>query len=162
MPSMPWSGGRLPARIGQQLLPTIAKGTPMDDHPTAADLQRIPLLAGLSPDLLAILAMRFDIEEFGVGRNIVTEGDAGYAFYVIDAGKATVTREGEALRMLGGGDFFGEIAILAEGRRTATVTAVEPVVAWVMFGTSFRALEIDRPDVANALQEAMRDRLATG
>lgn len=93
---------------------------------------------------------------------MVTEGQAGYAFYVLESGKATVTRDGDELRTLEPGDFFGEIAILGGGRRTATVTATEPVVAWVMFGTTFRTLQMARPDVAEALQDAMRQRLATG
>ena len=55
---------------------------------------------------------------------------------------------------------FGEIAILGEGRRTATVTATEPVVVWTMFGTLFRDLQATRPDVAAALEAAMAERLA--
>lgn len=133
----------------------------MADHPTADDLQRAPLFADLPPEARQALAERFDVEEFDVGRKVVTEGRAGYAFYVVSEGSATVTHDGEELRTLTAGDFFGEIAILGEGRRTATVTVTETVEAWVLFGTAFRELEMDRPDVAAALQEAMRQRLAT-
>ena len=87
---------------------------------------------------------------------------AGYAFYVLDQGQVSVSHEGQVLRTLGPGDFFGEIAILGGGRRTASVTATGPTTVWKLFGTSFRELEKIRPDISEALQEAMRQRLATG
>lgn len=132
------------------------------DHPTADALLASPLLAVLSPDARAELAQRFDVEEFESGHRIVTEGSAGYAFYVIAGGTVEVSAEGRPLRTLGVGDFFGEISILGEGRRTATVTAVGPVEVWSLFGTTFRVLQLNRPDVADALTAAMNDRLATG
>ena len=55
------------------------------------------------------------------------EGAPGYALFVILEGTATVTSSDDPLRALGPGDFFGEIALLAGGRRTATVTATSPV-----------------------------------
>ncbi len=84
--------------------------------------------------------------------------NSGYSFYLLDPGSVSVKHEGREVRTLG--DFFGEIAILGEGRRTATVTAIEPGVAWSLFGTSFRTLQAERPDVADALQSAMTQRLA--
>jgi CRP-like cAMP-binding protein len=130
------------------------------DSPTADDLARIPLLAGLTDEARGVLAERFEVEEFDAGRQLVTEGRAGYSFYLLDSGAVSVTHEGREVRTLGPGDFFGEIAILGEGRRTATVTATEPGVAWSLFGTSFRALQAERPDVADALEAAMTERLA--
>ena len=130
------------------------------DHPTADDLARVPLLAHLTDDVRQVLADRFEVEEFDAGRQLVTEGRAGYSFYLLDRGTVSVTHEGREVRTLGPGDFFGEIAILGEGRRTATVTATEPGLAWSLFGTSFRALQADRPDVADALESAMTERLA--
>ena len=126
------------------------------DHPTADDLARFALLAGLTDEARQVLADRFEVEEFDAGRQLVTEGRAGYSFYLLDRGTVSVTHEGREVRTLGAGDFFGEIAILGEGRRTAT----EPGVAWSLFGTSFRALQAERPDVADALEAAMTERLA--
>jgi CRP-like cAMP-binding protein len=123
------------------------------DHPTADDLARFP--PGLTAESRQVLADRFEVEEFDAGRQLVTEGRAGYSFYLLDSGTVSVTHEGREVRTLGPGDFFGEIAILGEGRRTATVT-----VAWSLFGTSFRSLQVERPDVADALESAMTDRLA--
>jgi CRP-like cAMP-binding protein len=130
------------------------------DHPTADDLARVPLLAHLTDDARQVLADRFEVEEFDAGRQLVTEGRAGYSFYLLDRGKVSVTHEGREVRTLSAGDFFGEIAILGEGRRTATVTATEAGVVWSLFGTSFRSLQAERPDVAEALQSAMSERLA--
>jgi CRP/FNR family transcriptional regulator, cyclic AMP receptor protein len=132
------------------------------DQPTAADLARIPLLSELSDDARAALAAVMETEISDTGHAVVTEGRHGYAFYVIASGTADVVHDGQPLRQLGPGDFFGEIAIMGEGRRTATVLATSPLITWVLFGASFRALEKDRPEVATALQEAMRERLATG
>lgn len=129
------------------------------DHPTAADLARAPLFAGLDEHVRSRLAEQMDVKHFDAGRAIVTEGSAGYVFYVIASGEAAVTHDGERVRQLGPGDHLGEIAILGSGRRTATVTAISDVDAWSLFGTRFRALEAEQPDVAKALVAAMEARL---
>jgi CRP-like cAMP-binding protein len=132
------------------------------DHPTAADLLAVPLFAGLSDEFRDHLSTEFDIEEHQAGHAIVREGAPGYAFYVVASGSLSVTQDGRELRTLGAGDFFGEISISGDGRRTATVTATSLVVVWVLFGTDFRVLEESRPDVAQALHAAIEERLATG
>lgn len=129
-------------------------------HPAADDLARIPLFAGLHAEARQVLSDRFEIEEFDTGQRLVTEGRSGYAFYILDRGHASVAHEGREVRKLDPGDFFGEIAILGDGRRTATVTATEPGTMWTLFGTSFRMLRTDRPDAASALQDAKTERLA--
>ena len=133
------------------------------DHVSAADLAAVPLFADLPDSFLSAIAERFEVERHQPGHTIVAEGRAGYSFYVLAASTATVTRDGQVLRTLGVGDFFGEIAILGpQGRRTATVTADDDVVVWELFGTSFRTLQMESPDVAQALEQAMRARLAAG
>jgi CRP-like cAMP-binding protein len=133
----------------------------MHAGPTAEDLGKIPLLAGLSDAARAVLAQRFEVEEYPAGAAIVTEGRAGYAFYIIAEGLAGVLHEGRHLREMGPGDYFGEISIMGEGRRTASVVAATPLVAWVLFGTSFRELQVSEPEVAEELQRVMTERLAT-
>ena len=133
----------------------------MDDrHPTASNLAEVPLLADLTDEARDVLARRFHVEEFEPGARLVTEGRPGYTFYVLAAGHVSVEHEGASVRQLGPGDHVGEIAILGKGRRTATVVATEPVVAWTLFGTDFRVLQAERPDVADALEQAMSQRLA--
>ena len=120
----------------------------------------MPLLSSLSDDALSTLAERFEVRYFDPGAAIVREGRHGYSFYVIRDGHAAVAHAGEEVRKLGPGDFFGEIAIMGGGKRTATVTAVDRVTAWELFGTTFRELEVDRPEAAAALKQAMQERLA--
>jgi CRP/FNR family cyclic AMP-dependent transcriptional regulator len=132
------------------------------EHLTASDLLDVPLLAGLSPEFRTRLAQEFEVEDHAAGHVIVREGASGYAFYVIRSGTVSVTQAERELRTLGPGDFFGEISISGEGRRTASVTATSPVVAWVLFGTTFRELETAEPAVAEGLTAAIRERLATG
>ena len=129
-------------------------------HPSPEQLATVPLLAGLPDEYLRALAGYFEVEEHAAGHAIVREGSSGYAFYVVASGAVAVTQDGAELRRLGAGDFFGEISIIGEGRRTATVTALEPTVVWELFGTSFRVLQADHPDLAAALEAAMQQRLA--
>jgi len=123
------------------------------------DLARIPLFAQLTPDARSALAPRLSVEEFTPGQQMVAQGDSGYSVFLIADGRAAATQDDKHLGYLGVGDYFGEIAVLTgEGRRTATVTAVTPVVAWVMFGASFRSLQRSEPKVAAELQRVMSER----
>jgi CRP-like cAMP-binding protein len=131
-------------------------------QPQPEELARVPLLSSLSEDVLSTLATRFEVRYFDPGAAMVSQGRHGYSFYVIRDGHASVARDGQELRRLGPGDYFGEIAIMGEGRRTATVTAADRVTVWELFGTSFRELEAERPEVAAVLQQAMQERLAEG
>ena len=79
---------------------------------------------------------------------------------MLTGGTATVTCDGECVADLGPGDFFGEIAILGDGRRSATVTASSPSSLLVMFGSEFRRLEAAHPDIAARIRGAMEERLA--
>jgi CRP-like cAMP-binding protein len=131
-------------------------------QPKPEELAGVPLFAGLTDQARAALAKRFEVRHFHPGDRMLTEGRSGYSFFVIQDGQASVEHDGQELRTLGAGDFCGEIAILGQGRRTATVTATGDVTAWELFGTAFRELEDDQPDVAASLEQAMRDRLAAG
>jgi CRP-like cAMP-binding protein len=77
-------------------------------------------------------------------------------------GSAAVTTNEGTLTNLGPGDFFGEIAILGDGRRTATVTTTSPSQLLVMYGTEFRRLQTAHPDIAGRIAEAMRQRVSVG
>ena len=94
------------------------------------------------------------------GQSLVSEGAAGYVFFVIAEGTAGVERDGVFLRELGPGDHFGEIAILDGGRRTATVVATSDVRILAMFGTELRRLEAELPDLADRIRTTMHDRLS--
>lgn len=131
-------------------------------RPTADDLASQPLFSRMQRPTLEALAAAFEIETHTPGHRIVGEGDHGYAFYVVAAGTVLVRRGDELVRRLGPGDFFGEVAMDArpDGRRSATVTAETATTLWVMFGTSFRELQMSQPEMAETISATMRERLA--
>ena len=122
------------------------------------DLASVPLFDTLDSDQLANIARWFHEQNAGAGRKLVGEGAPGYTFFVLVEGTAQVSSEGESLGDLSPGDFFGEMAILGTGRRTATVTSTSPVRLLVMFGSEFRQLEAALPEIASRLTEAMQTR----
>ena len=127
-------------------------------HPTPEQLASLPLFASLNRQQLIDLARLIEVEEFSAGRSIVREGVAGYAFYLLIDGTAEVRHGDTVVRTLGPQDHFGEVAMMENSRRTASVVAVEPCVIWSMFGTTFRVLEADHPEIAKVLQEAADSR----
>jgi CRP/FNR family transcriptional regulator, cyclic AMP receptor protein len=124
----------------------------------AADLAPIPLFAGLSDSELDEIACWFEPKTVSEGVSLAGEGAVGYSFFVIADGNAVVTSNGTELATLGPGDFFGEVAILGDGRRTACVTTTSPSQLLVMFGAEFRRLQERHPDVAARLDAAMEER----
>jgi CRP-like cAMP-binding protein len=131
--------------------------------PAPDELAEVVLFSDLSPEQCLIVSGWLEIEEFPAGRVLAEQGAAGYAFYVVRDGTATVTVDGASVRQLSTGDFFGEISILFEGRRTATVTASTPMTVWSMFGTRFRELQQGYPEIAEAITRSAQSRRdATG
>jgi len=126
---------------------------------SAAQLASIPLFESLSVSDLHELAGWFDVQEASEGVRLTGEGAAGYSFYVLLEGNAAVVADGSTLADLGPGDFFGEMAILGDGRRMATVTTTSPARLLFMFGTEFRRLQAAQPDVAARIEETVRRRL---
>ncbi len=123
------------------------------------ELAAIPLFSSLSESDLRELVTWFDVRTVSEGVRLTGEGAAGYSFFVLAQGSAAVTSEGATLATLGPGDFFGEVAILGDGRRSATVTTTSSAKLFVMFGTEFRQLQQAQPDIAARIEEAMRERV---
>ena len=117
------------------------------------------MFSALSGEDLAMLAAWLTVEEVSEGRLLTPEGASGYQFYVIEEGTAEARRDHEPIGALGPGDFFGEMAIMGNGRRIADVVATSPMTLLAMFGTSFRELEANLPDVAARIRETMQARL---
>jgi CRP-like cAMP-binding protein len=127
-------------------------------HPTPEQLASVPLFKSLSPQQLSDLAELIEVSEISSGRVMVSEGASGYSFYVLAEGTAEVRHGDTTVRTLGPQDYFGEAAIIEKARRSASVVAVEPCVVWSMFGTTFRVLETEHPDIAKVLLDATNTR----
>ncbi len=125
---------------------------------TAAELSGIPLFDSLSDSDLRELAGWFDVETAGEGIRLTGEGASGYSFFVLVDGSAAVTSAGAEIATLLPGDFFGEMAILGDGWRSATVTTTAPSRLLTLFGTEFRRLQQKHPNIALQIEAAMRER----
>ena len=127
-------------------------------HPDPAQLASVALFASLTSEQLSALAKLMDVEHVPAGKAMVREGPDGYSFHVLMEGTAEVRHSDATVRTLWSNDYFGELAIVQTTRRTATVVAVEPCVVASMFGTTFRTLTHEHPDIAAALEETARTR----
>jgi voltage-gated potassium channel len=126
--------------------------------PAAADdLAGIALFDALEPDERAAIAPWFELEEVSPDVKLTGEGASGYSFFVLRAGAATVSIDGDEVRTLMPGDFFGELALLGDGRRTATVTTSAPSQVLVLFGTEFRQLQQEYPEIAERIESGLRE-----
>jgi voltage-gated potassium channel len=123
------------------------------------DLAGVSLFDDLEPEDLAAIAPWFEVQDASPGVNLTGEGAAGYSFFVLSDGTASVTIDGAEVNALGPGDFFGELAILGDGRRTATVTTTSPARLLVLFGTEFRRLQQEQPELARQIEAGVRARL---
>jgi CRP-like cAMP-binding protein len=122
----------------------------------ADDLARVPLFDALDSDALCAIAPWFEVQDVSAGVKLTGEGAPGYSFFVLLEGTATVTIDGIEVRTLEPGAFFGELAILGDGRRTATVTTASPAKVLVLFGTEFRQLQQEYPDLAAQIESRLR------
>jgi CRP/FNR family transcriptional regulator, cyclic AMP receptor protein len=122
-------------------------------------LKSAPLFDGLSRKELVELARRTEDIEIPAGKVLCKEGDTGREFFVIVDGEATVTRKGKRITGRGPGDFFGEIALLEDTPRMATVTAKSPLRVLVLTGPDFRHLLDQTPNVERKVLRALARRL---
>jgi CRP-like cAMP-binding protein len=122
------------------------------------DLDGVPLFASLSEEERRALAPGFAVQTAEAGSRLIGEGARGYSFFVLLDGTASVTSQGSTLDELGPGDFFGEIALLLGGRRTAGVSATSRVTLLVMSAAAFRRLPESHPAIAAQIEQAMRER----
>jgi len=124
---------------------------------TADDLARLSLFDLLDEEERTRIAPWFDVEEISADVKLVGEGCPGYSFFVLQDGDATVTVNGVEVRTLSSGDFFGELALLGDGMRTATVTTASPSRVLVLFGTEFRLLQQDYPELSKRIESGLRE-----
>jgi CRP-like cAMP-binding protein len=124
-----------------------------------ARLDAIPTFAALDEDVRGRLASVMKEVSVEAGATLATEREFAYEMFAIEEGEAEVRKDGDLLRSLRAGDVFGEIALLASGRRTATVTATTPMRLLTLFTRDLQRLERRTPEVAEALRAVMRERM---
>jgi len=122
-------------------------------------LRNVPLFAGCSKADLQRIAEIADELDLTDGATLIREGERGREFLVIVDGTVKVSRKGRKLRDLGAGDFIGEIALVADVPRTATVTATSPVRLLVVTDRAFRGLLEKTPSVATKVLQSLGERL---
>lgn len=111
-------------------------------------LASVPLLAGLEPKVLRRLADIGKRRTYTADEVIVKEGTTGTALYIVLSGQARVERDDKAIAELGAGSFFGELALIEEHARTATVVAAAPTECLLFPAWEFTALLEEHPEVA--------------
>jgi CRP-like cAMP-binding protein len=100
----------------------------------------MPLFRDLSPAELDLLLVRLTPLNLAAGEPVIRQGEAGQRFYVVRSGRVEVARDGDVLARLGPGEAFGEIALLLDMPRTATVVALEPTQLLALEADAFRDL----------------------
>jgi CRP/FNR family transcriptional regulator, cyclic AMP receptor protein len=124
-----------------------------------AVLQRVPLFSGLPDKDLKRLSKMLQERVFAPGDEVAVEGREGQGFFLIEAGEATVSRDGQTINTLGPGDWFGELALIAKGPRTATVTAKGELRCRGLASWEFRPFVQEHADVAWSMLETLVERL---
>ena len=122
-------------------------------------LKTVPLFAECDDKQLDFIVTQVDEVDFVAGRDLCREGAAGGEFFVILSGTAEVRRQGRHLRELGPGDFFGEIALLDGGPRTATVTALSAMKCLVLSRGQFHNVIRQNALIAVSVLQTLGERL---
>ena len=123
-------------------------------------LKRVPLFASCTKDECRTLATIADELDLPEGRALTREGQPGREFFVLVDGTVDVIQGGEKIAELGAGDWLGEIALLTQAPRTATVTATSPVRVLVITDRAFRQVIEATPSIAVKVLERVGERLA--
>jgi len=123
-------------------------------------IKRAPLFSACSKRELEQVAQIADEIDLREGKEMTREGSRGREFFVLLEGEAEVTKDGETINRLGPGDFFGEIALVSDSPRTATVTATSPVRTLVVTATSFKRLLDEQPEIQRKVLVQLAERLA--
>ena len=163
-------GGRVALVVAGGLLPLLAAlswrqlaalDARRPDSAALELLDGVPIFAPLSPAVVEALAGAMRVVRFPEGAVVFRRGDPGDSFYVISRGEIEVDAGRPEPIVLGRGDFFGEIALLAEVPRTATVRARQAVEAYALAGAAFVAAVTGHSDSADAADLVIATRLGS-
>jgi CRP/FNR family transcriptional regulator, cyclic AMP receptor protein len=129
-------------------------------HDTKVErLREAPLFAALTKDELEQLAKLTEDLEVDAGKVLCREGEPAQEFFVIIDGTAEATKDGKSLATMGQGDFFGEIALIEDIPRTATVTATSPLRFFVLTRQTFWSMVDRLPDVERKILRTLARRV---
>ena len=122
-------------------------------------IKQVPLFADLAKGELRHIAQLADELDFKSGKVLCRQGSLGREFFVILEGTCDVSRDGKKVDSMGDGEFFGEVALLMDAPRNATVTASGPLRALVITDRAFRDLLKDQPAIATKVLATVAGRL---
>jgi CRP/FNR family transcriptional regulator, cyclic AMP receptor protein len=122
-------------------------------------IQQVPLFSTLDKREVQGLASSMKERTFNEGDTIATEGKSGIGFFIIDEGEAVVSVGGDERATLGHGDYFGEIALIDDGARTATITAKSPLKCYGITSWEFRPLVEQNAGLAWKMLQTLAARL---
>ena len=129
----------------------------MADH--IERLKKVPLFVGVPDAQLQRIANGVKERRFDAGASIVSAGEPGHGFYLIVQGSAVVKRGDRTIGTLGPGDYFGELALVRETPRTATVVAGDPTTCLVLTRWDFKGILDTNPAIAIRLLETVASRI---
>lgn len=139
--------------------PRPAAVAPVASSGAVDAIERVPLFANMSQRDVEGVASLFKERRFSAGETITKEGAGGAAFFVIESGEATVSVGGRPRATLSAGDYFGEVALIDEGARSATVTAATDLVCYGLTYWEFRPLVQRNATIAWNLLQTLARRL---
>jgi len=122
-------------------------------------LARVPVFAHCTADEIHAIAKVAQESFFPPAQIIVTQGTPGQAFYLILSGRVEILRDGVSLGAFGAGDFFGEMSLLDNAPRSATIRAIEDTSCLMLSSWDFKALLEQHPSIAIKLLEVLSRRL---
>jgi len=122
-------------------------------------LRSVPLFSTCSEKQLEFIATRVEDLEFPEGKVLTEQGRSGGEFFIVLSGEAEVKKDGAVIARIGPGDFFGEIALLDNGPRTATVIARTALRCFVLSPRQFQDVLHQNADIAVTLLHAVTKRL---
>ena len=122
-------------------------------------IKSVPLFSGLSDRELKQISQSMKERTFSAGDTVTQEGKGGIGFFVIADGTAKVSIGGTDVRTFGPGDYFGEVALIADIDRTATITAESDLTCYGMTSWDFRPLVEGNAAIAWKMLQVMAERL---
>ena len=123
-------------------------------------ISHVPLFASCSKGDLRKIASLADEIDLPEGKVLIREGDRGREFFVLVEGRVDVSAKGRSVKTLQDGDFFGEMALVSDAPRNATVTALTPLRLLVITDRDFRGLLHDSPSIQLKVLQTLANRLA--